>query len=240
MRLIDSDGAQLGIVPFEQALTRAEGKDLDLVEVAGNATPTVCRIMDFHKYRYEQRKRTQESKRKSKSAASTVKEVKIRSRTEAHDLEFKTGHILRFLEKGHRVKISVFFKGREITRPEFGRDVLTKMCERIADVAAPEGTPRMEGRHMSLMVVPLKAPGAVKDKSAAPKRQAGNMPSGASAATPGTTARVDAGGAETETEVAPAQPVGGATQAPAKKESMGAETAAPAETESRSENDAEN
>jgi len=159
-------------VIFEKAIAMAEERDMDLVEVAGNANPTVCRIMDFHKYRYEQRKRTQESKRKSKSAASSVKEVKIRSRTEAHDIDFKIGHIRRFLGKGHRVKISVFFKGREITRPEFGRETLARVLESISDVAVADGTPRMEGRHMSLMVVPLKSPtgGAAKPVKAKAER----------------------------------------------------------------------
>jgi translation initiation factor IF-3 len=112
--------------------------------------------MDFHKFRYEQRKRGQESKKKS--TATAMKEVKIRSRTEAHDIAFKTGHIRRFLEKGHRVKISVFFKGREITRPDLGRDMLEKVLESISDIATAEGQPRMEGRHMSVVVVPGRAP----------------------------------------------------------------------------------
>ena len=137
-----------------QAQAIADDRKLDLVEVAGTASPPVCRIMDFHKYRYEQRKKSQESRKKS--TATALKEVKIRSRTEAHDIAFKTDHIRRFLEKGHRVKISVFFKGREITRPDLGRNVLDKMLESIADEATPEGTPRMEGRHMSVVVVPNK------------------------------------------------------------------------------------
>ncbi len=154
VRLIDTDGTQLGIMSTEKAQALADERELDLVEVAGNAEPTVCRIMDFHKYRYEQRKKSQESKRKS--VASSVKEVKIRSRTEAHDIDFKIGHIRRFLDKGHRVKISVFFKGREITRPELGRGMLDRVLESISDVAAPEGEPRLEGRHMSVIVVPSK------------------------------------------------------------------------------------
>jgi translation initiation factor IF-3 len=162
VRLIDTDGGQLGIMPLEQAMALAEERDLDLVEVAGNASPTVCRIMDFHKFRYEQRKKSQESKKKSTS--SSVKEVKIRSRTETHDIEFKTGHIRRFLDKGHRVKISVFFKGREITRPELGREMLDKVLASIADVATPEGEPKLEGRNLSVMVVPAK--GGVPAKSA--------------------------------------------------------------------------
>ena len=139
----------------QQAQSIADERKLDLVEVAGTAKPPVCRIMDYHKYRYEQRKKSQESKKKA--AASAVKEVKIRSRTEAHDIKFKIDHIRKFLDKGHRVKISVFFKGREITRPEFGREMLTKVLEEIADVAAPEGEPRMEGRNMSVLVVPQKS-----------------------------------------------------------------------------------
>ncbi len=140
-------------MPLAQAQAIADERHLDLVEVASNANPPVCRIMDYHKYRYEQRKRAQESKRK----ATAVKEVKIRSRTEKHDIEFKIGHIRRFLEKGHRVKISVFFKGREITRPDLGREMLDRVLEEIADVATPEGEPRMEGRHMSVLVVPNKS-----------------------------------------------------------------------------------
>ncbi|MFQ5477973.1 MAG: translation initiation factor IF-3 [Candidatus Binatia bacterium] len=155
MRLIDTDGTQLGILSSGEAMAIAEERGLDLVEVAGNADPPVCRIMDFHKYRYERKKKVQDSKRKS--TATAMKEVKIRSRTEAHDIEFKTGHIVRFLEKGHRVKISVFFKGREITRPELGRGMLDKVLASIADVASPEGEPRMEGRHMSVVVIPSKS-----------------------------------------------------------------------------------
>jgi len=120
--------------------------------------------MDFHKFRYEQRKKSQESKKKS--TATAMKEVKIRSRTEAHDIAFKTKHILRFLEQGHRVKVSVFFKGREITRPQLGRVMLDRVLESIATEAQPEGEPRMEGRHMSVVVVPTKAAGAVAGAAA--------------------------------------------------------------------------
>ncbi len=152
---------------IEQAQGIADTRKLDLVEVAGDARPPVCRIMDFHKYRYEQRKKNQESRKKS--SVSAVKEVKIRSRTEAHDIRFKTEHIRKFLDKGHRVKISVFFKGREITRPELGRNMLDKVLESIADVASPEGEPRMEGRHMSVLVVPVK--GTTVQASAQPEEK---------------------------------------------------------------------
>ena len=154
VRLVDTDGSQAGVVALADAQARADEKGLDLVEVAGNVDPPVCRIMDFHKYRYEQRKKQQDSKKGN--AATSVKEVKIRSRTETHDIDFKMGHILRFLDRGHRVKISVFFKGREITRPEMGRKMLDKVLESIAEQAKPEGEPRMEGRQMSVIVVPSK------------------------------------------------------------------------------------
>lgn len=167
--MIDEAGEQLGIQPIAEAQAIADQRKLDLVEVASAANPPVCRIMDFHKFRYEQRKKNQESRKKA--ATSAVKEVKIRSRTEAHDIRFKIDHILKFLEKGHRVKISVFFKGREITRPQLGRDMLEKVLESIAEWATPEGEPRMEGRHMSVMVVPVKG-GPADGKSAGQKKQA--------------------------------------------------------------------
>jgi len=159
VRLIDVGGEQLGIMSLRDAQEIADTRHLDLVEVAGEAKPAVVRIMDYHKFLYETRKKSQESKRKS--VVTSMKEVKIRSRTEAHDIQFKTGHIRRFLDKGHRVKISVFFKGREITRPELGRATLDRVVESVADLASPEGTPRMEGRNMSVIVVPVKG-GATK------------------------------------------------------------------------------
>jgi translation initiation factor IF-3 len=157
VRVVDSDGRQLGVMSVIDAQQIADGKNLDLVEVAPNASPPVCRVMDFHKYRYEQRKKGSDSKKKS--VASSVKEVKIRSRTEAHDIKFKTEHIRKFLDKGHRVKVSVFFKGREIARPELGREMLDRVLLSIADAATAEGEPRMEGRNLSVMLVPVKGGG---------------------------------------------------------------------------------
>jgi len=170
VRVIASDGRQLGVMTVNEAQTIADEQNLDLVEVAGAANPPVCKIMDFHKYRYEQRKKSHDSKKKP---AAAMKEVKIRSRTEAHDIAFKTEHIRKFLEKGHRVKISVFFKGREITRPEFGRQMLNRVLASIADSAAPEGDPRIEGRHMSVVVVPTQKgkAQAAKHESAPAKQE---------------------------------------------------------------------
>ena len=134
----------------------AEQRAMDLVEVAGEAQPPVVRIMDFHKFRYEERKKVQESRKKSSAPSQQMKEVKLRSRTEAHDIEFKKSHIRRFLAAGHRVKVTVFFKGREITRPDLGRAMLEKVLASLSDVAQSEGDPRLEGRNMSVVVVPLK------------------------------------------------------------------------------------
>jgi translation initiation factor IF-3 len=164
VRVIGADGQQLGIMLVTDAQALADEKNLDLVEVAATANPPVCRIMDFHKYRYEQRKKGADSKKKVTS--SSVKEVKIRSRTEAHDIKFKTEHIRKFLDKGHRVKISVFFKGREITRPELGRGMLDRVLEMISDVAQAEGEPRLEGRNLSVMLVAVKAGSAHESRPA--------------------------------------------------------------------------
>lgn len=151
---MDASGAQLGIVPIEEAIRIAESQELDLVEVAATAQPPVCRVMDFGKFQYTQKKKAAESKRKS--SAVVVKEVKIRSRTDQHDVGFKVGHIRRFLEKGHRVKVSVFFRGREITHQDLGHDMLNRIFEEVKDIAQIEMKARLDGRHLSMMVSPRK------------------------------------------------------------------------------------
>lgn len=154
MRVIDAEGEQRGILPIDEALRIAETQELDLVEVASTANPPVCRIMDFGKYQYTQKKKAQESRRKQSGLA--VKEVKIRSRTDEHDVGFKVGHIRRFLEKGHRVKVSVFFRGREITHLDLGHDMLNRVYEDIKDVAQIDVKARLDGRHLAMMVSPRK------------------------------------------------------------------------------------
>lgn len=151
---MDANGGQLGVVPVEEALRIAESQELDLVEVAANADPPVCRVMDFGKYQYTQKKKAQESRRKS--AAVVVKEVKIRSRTDQHDVGFKVGHIRRFLEKGHRVKVSVFFRGREITHQDLGHDMLNRIYDSVKDIAQIDVQARLDGRHLSMLVSPKK------------------------------------------------------------------------------------
>ncbi len=151
IRLIDVDGTQT-VMPVSRALEIAVQRGLDLVEVAAAAVPPVCRIMDYGKFRYTQRKKAAESKKKATRVQ--VKEVKLGSRTDDHDVDFKVEHIRRFLGEGMRVKVSVFFRGREITHPEKGREMLDQVMKMVEDVATQEIKPRLEGRSMSMMVVP--------------------------------------------------------------------------------------
>jgi len=151
VRVIDADGAQLGVMTPQDAMRIAQQRDLDLVEVAPSASPPVCRIMDYGKFRYAQKKKAQESRKKS--AATILKEVKVGSQTSTHDVDFKLGHIRGFLGEGHRVKVSVFFRGRSITHPELGKAMLDRIAEKLGDVATVEQQPRMEGRSMSMMLI---------------------------------------------------------------------------------------
>jgi len=151
VRVIDADGAQLGVMTPQDAIRIAQQRDLDLVEVAPSASPPVCRIMDYGKFRYAQKKKAQESRKKS--AATILKEVKVGSQTSTHDVDFKLGHIRGFLGEGHRVKVSVFFRGRSITHPELGKAMLDRIAEKLGDVATVEQQPRMEGRSMSMMLI---------------------------------------------------------------------------------------
>ncbi|HEV3114111.1 MAG TPA: translation initiation factor IF-3 [Candidatus Binataceae bacterium] len=151
VRVIDADGHQAGIMSAREALALAQSRGLDLVEVASAAQPPVCRVMDFDKYRYTQKKK---SHTKKSSGGSSIKEVKMGARTDKHDLEFKVRHIRRFVEEGQRVKVSVFFRGREITHPEMGTKMLEAVMGQVQDIAQAEGTARMEGRNMSVLLTP--------------------------------------------------------------------------------------
>jgi len=150
--VIDADGKQAGIMNIRDAIRLAESRGLDLVEVASAAQPPVCRITDFDKYRYALKKKAHDSKRGA--TASTIKEVKLGALTEKHDVEFKVKHIRRFVTEGQRVKLSVSFRGRQITHPELGRALLEQVIEQVRDVAQPDGSTRMEGRNMSILLTP--------------------------------------------------------------------------------------
>jgi translation initiation factor IF-3 len=151
IRVIDADGGQLGVMTPTDAQRIADSKELDLVEVAPNANPPVCRIMDYGKFRYAQKKKAQESRKKV--AASQLKEVKMGSQTSQHDVDFKVNHIRDFLGEGHRVKVTVFFRGRQITHPELGHVMLERVAKMLTDVAVVEQSARLEGRQMSMMLV---------------------------------------------------------------------------------------
>ncbi len=152
VRVIDSEGNQVGILPLKEAMKLAEEQGLDLVEVAHNATPPVCRIMNYGKYKYQQSKRTHEARKHQ--TVIQIKEVKLRPRTEDHDLEFKLRHAKRFLEEGNKVKISVLFRGREMAYPEFGKEILNRFIEGVKELMVVEQPPRMEGRNMVTILTP--------------------------------------------------------------------------------------
>ncbi len=156
VRLIDENGEQLGIVPTFQALSIARERGLDLVEVAPNAAPPVCRIMDWGKARYEQSRKERESRRNSK--AITIKEVRLKPKTDDHDLDTKSRRARGFLEEGDKVKLTVQFKGRENLHPEVGRAVLDRVLEQLMPYAVIESVPRLEGRNMTAMLAPKKQP----------------------------------------------------------------------------------
>ena len=153
VRLIDEEGKQVGIVPAEAALARAQAAGLDLVELSASADPPVCRIMDFGKYRYEQSKKQQEAKKKQ--TVIEVKEIKLRPKTEKHDLDFKIKNIKKFLKMKNKVKITLRFRGREIVYADsLGLEVLNRIAEELAEDAVILQTPKMEGRQLAMFVGP--------------------------------------------------------------------------------------
>lgn len=153
LRVIGPEGEQLGIMEKHNAIAAAEDLGLDLVEVAPNADPPVCRIMDYGKYKYEQSKKAQEAKKKQKIIL--VKEVKIRPKTDIHDLETKARHARRFLSEGNKLKITVRFRGREIVHVDRGKLVLEKLMEMLEDISVVEVPAKMEGRNMVMILAPI-------------------------------------------------------------------------------------
>jgi translation initiation factor IF-3 len=148
------DGEQIGIKPLPEALAIARQLDLDLVEVADKANPPVCRIMDYGKYKYEAAQRAKESRRKSSSAA--IKEMKYRPKIGPGDFETKTKKVIHFLEEGHKVKVTLMFRGREQTHPELGRKILDRVVEATSHVGRVETSARTEGRQMTMVLGPDK------------------------------------------------------------------------------------
>jgi len=157
VRVIDEEGAQLGIMSPRDASKEATERGLDLVEVAPQADPPVCRIMDYGKYRYQQSKRAKESRKHQHT--TTVKEIKYRPKIDDHDFAFKTNHVREFLEEGNKVKVTIMFRGRELAHPEFGHHLLARVIEATKDLCQEELDPRrgrIEGRNMSLVLTPAR------------------------------------------------------------------------------------
>ena len=155
VRVTSATGEQLGIMPTREAMRLAEEQHLDLVEVAPKARPPVCRIMDFGKYRYEQQKREKEARKKQK--VITIKEVKLRPNIEQHDYEVKLKHAMRFLGEGNKVKVTIMFRGRELSHPELGQEILDRVAEELKDSIIVDRKPKLEGRNMIMIVAPKAA-----------------------------------------------------------------------------------
>ncbi len=152
VRVTSAEGEQLGIMATRDALRMAEEQHLDLVEIAPKAKPPVCRIMDFGKYRYEQQKREKEAKKKQK--VISIKEVKLRPNIEQHDFDVKLKNALRFVEEGNKVKVTIMFRGRELSHPELGKEVLGRVAEALGDRVSIERNAKLEGKNMTMIVAP--------------------------------------------------------------------------------------
>ncbi|MCL6612452.1 MAG: translation initiation factor IF-3 [Peptococcaceae bacterium] len=152
VRLVDTDGNQLGIMPLREALRIAEERQLDLVEIAPQARPPVCRVMDFGKYKYEQSKREKEARKKQKIVE--IKEIKLRPNIEDHDFFVKVKNASRFLKEGDKVKATIIFRGREIVHTQLGRQLLVRMAEELKDLGNVERQPKLEGKNMIMIISP--------------------------------------------------------------------------------------
>ena len=155
VRVITNDGEALGIMSNRAALQLAVEKHLDLVEIAPTAKPPVCKIMDYGKYHYEQQKREKEARKKQKTF--DIKEVKLRPGIEEHDFNVKYKNAVRFLEDGDKVKVTIMFRGRELSHPELGEVLLNKMAQQLKDIAVVERVPKLEGKNMIMIVAPKPA-----------------------------------------------------------------------------------
>jgi translation initiation factor IF-3 len=211
VRLIDSDGAQIGVRSREEAMDYAWGKNLDLVEVAPDANPPVCRVMDYSKYKYEQEQK-QKLARKHQSTI-TIKEIKLRPKIDPHDYATKKGHVVRFLKNRDKVKVTIMFRGREMTHPERGRTLLLRLADDVKELGTIESEPLQDGRNMVMMLAPVKeqkdqpvpvaapaksasadeAPAAQAEESPAPAEDPKPVDAGEAAETPAPTPAATAG-----------------------------------------------
>lgn len=213
VRLIGADGEQIGVKDRDDALEFAWNQNLDLVEVAADARPPVCRVMDYSKYKYEQEQKAKLARKHQN--VIVIKEIKLRPKVGVHDYETKKGHVVRFLKNHDKVKVTIMFRGREMTHPEKGRELLLRLAADLKEIAVIESEPLQDGRNMVMMLAPSKqllkedaAEAAAKDADGAP--EAGGEASPADGATPAaaadeaSTADGDAPAAEVEVPTAEA------------------------------------
>ncbi len=166
--MVGADGAQIGILETKEALDLAIEQDLDLVEIAPQADPPVCRIMDYGKYKYEQAVKQRESRKKQ--SLVVVKEMKMRPKIDQHDYGTKKSHVVRFLQQGAKVKVTIMFRGRETLHPEHGERLLRKLADEVEEIAKIETPPKLDGRNMTMVLNPLKEAITVK-KAPEPRRR---------------------------------------------------------------------
>ncbi len=155
VRLIDENGQQQGVISRDEALDYARQRDLDLVEVAPDARPPVCRVLDYSKYKYEQEQKQKAARKHQQNI--TIREIKFRPKIAEHDYDTKKGHVVRFLKHRDKVKVTIMFRGREVTHPERGEMILNRLADELGDLAVIEQRPTQDGRNMTMMLAPAKA-----------------------------------------------------------------------------------
>ncbi|MCZ2111825.1 MAG: translation initiation factor IF-3 [Dehalococcoidia bacterium] len=174
VRLIDEEGRQVGVVRTAEAIAMARTANVDLVEVASNASPPVARLMDFGRYKYEQSKKEREAKKHQQNVQ--LREVRMKPKIDEHDIDFKTRTAAKLLKQGDKVKITVMFRGREITHPQIGRALLDRFVVALDEIASVEKDPMLEGRHMTIIMAPDKKKMAAKARAVAAAAAAGQAP----------------------------------------------------------------
>jgi translation initiation factor IF-3 len=172
VRVVGADGSQIGILDTQAALDMAAEQDLDLVEVASQADPPVCRIMDYGKYKYEQAVKQKEARKKQSQVV--VKEMKMRPKIDRHDYETKKGKVVGFLRKGAKVKATIMFRGREMSHSDLGRKLLDRLAQDVSDIAKIETFPKLDGRNMTMVLAPMRE--AITNRHVYVPKQRGTRP----------------------------------------------------------------
>ena len=182
VRLVGDDGNQIGVVPIEEALRYAQERDLDLVEVAAEAKPPVCRVLDYSKFKYEQEQKAKQARKHQKTV--NVREIKLRPKIATNDYETKKSHVVRFLNGDDRVKVTIMFRGREQTHPERGVALLMRLAEDVGDLGVIEQRPIQDGRNMTMLLAPARKKVEEESPPAAPEPPAAVEPPAAEATAP--------------------------------------------------------